>query len=201
MTGPLDGIVVVDLSRVLAGPWCTQILADLGADVIKIGRPMTGDDTRDWGPPFLEGQNGERGDAAYYLGCNRNKRSIELDITKPLGRRAVNELAQRADVFVENYKVGGLERYGLGYQTLRKLNPRLVYCSITGFGQTGPSSSRPGYDFMIQGLGGLMSVTGERDDRPGGGPQKVGVAVADLMTGMYATTGILAALVHQRVNR
>jgi glutaryl-CoA transferase len=199
MGGPLDGVLVVDLTRVLAGPWCTQILADLGADVIKIERPGTGDDTRDWGPPFLEGKNGERGDAAYYLGCNRNKRSLELDITRPLGQRAVRELASRADVFIENYKVGSLDRYRLDYVSLEALNPRLIYCSITGFGQTGPLKHRPGYDFMIQGLGGLMSVTGERDELPGGGPQKVGVAVADLMTGMYAATGLLAALLHQRV--
>ncbi len=198
MSGPLAGVLVVDLTRVLAGPWCTQILADLGAEVVKIERPGAGDDTRDWGPPFLAGSNGERGDAAYYLGCNRNKRSVELDITKPLGQRAVRELAARADIFVENYKVGGLARYGLDEASLRAANPKLVYCSITGFGQSGPYSHRPGYDFIIQGLGGLMSVTGERDDAPGGGPQKVGVAVADLMTGMYAAVGILAAIAHQR---
>ena len=198
MSGPLAGILVVDLTRVLAGPWCTQILADLGAEVVKIERPGAGDDTRDWGPPFLAGPNGERGDAAYYLGCNRNKRSVEVDITKPLGQRAVRELAARADIFVENYKVGGLARHGLDEATLRAANPKLIYCSITGFGQSGPYSHRPGYDFIIQGLGGLMSVTGERDDAPGGGPQKVGVAVADLMTGMYAAVGILAAIAHQR---
>jgi crotonobetainyl-CoA:carnitine CoA-transferase CaiB-like acyl-CoA transferase len=198
MNGPLVGTIVIDLSRVLAGPWCTQILADLGATVIKIEKPGTGDDTRDWGPPFLEGADGERGDAAYYLACNRNKRSVAIDITTPAGQRAVRELAARADVFVENYKVSGLARYGLDETSLRSLNPNLVYCSVTGFGQTGPYRHRPGYDFMIQGLGGLMSVTGERDDFPGGGPQKVGIAVADLMTGMYAVTGILAALVHQR---
>jgi glutaryl-CoA transferase len=198
MSGPLAGVLVVDLTRVLAGPWCTQILADLGAEVVKIERPGAGDDTRDWGPPFLAGPNGERGDAAYYLGCNRNKRSVALDIGKPLGRRAAQALAARAEVLVENYKVGGLARYGLDEPSLRAINPKLVYCSITGFGQTGPYRHRPGYDFMIQGLGGLMSVTGERDDAPGGGPQKVGVAVADLMTGMYAAVGILAAIAHQR---
>jgi crotonobetainyl-CoA:carnitine CoA-transferase CaiB-like acyl-CoA transferase len=196
--GPLSSLLVLDLTRVLAGPWCTQNLADLGADVVKIERPGGGDDTRDWGPPFLEQADGTRGDAAYYLGCNRNKRSVVLDITKPLGQRAVRELAAKAAVLVENHKVGGLARYGLDYASLSKLNPGLVYCSITGFGQTGPYRHRPGYDFMIQGLGGLMSVTGERDDLPGGGPQKVGVAVSDLMTGMYATTGILAALMHRR---
>ena len=157
MSGPLAGVLVVDLTRVLAGPWCTQILADLGAEVVKIERPGAGDDTRDWGPPFLAGPNGERGDAAYYLGCNRNKRSVELDITKPFGQRAVHELAARADIFVENYKVGGLARYGLDDATLRAANPRLVYCSITGFGQSGPYSHRPGYDFIIQGIGGLRS--------------------------------------------
>ncbi|MFO1172322.1 MAG: CaiB/BaiF CoA-transferase family protein [Hyphomicrobiaceae bacterium] len=196
--GPLSSLIVLDLTRVLAGPWCTQILADLGADVVKIERPGSGDDTRDWGPPFLEAEDGTRGDAAYYLGCNRNKRSVTLDIARPLGQRAVRELAMKAAVLVENHKVGGLQRYGLDYASLSKLNPGLVYCSITGFGQTGPYRHRPGYDFMIQGLGGLMSVTGERDDLPGGGPQKVGVAVSDLMTGMYATTGILAALLHRR---
>jgi crotonobetainyl-CoA:carnitine CoA-transferase CaiB-like acyl-CoA transferase len=196
--GPLASVVVLDLTRVLAGPWCTQILADLGAEVIKIERPGSGDDTRDWGPPFLTGPDGERGDSAYYLACNRNKRSIALDISKPLGQRAVRELAGKAAVLVENHKVDGLKRYGLDYASLSSINPGLVYCSITGFGQTGPYRHRPGYDFIIQGLGGLMSVTGERDDLPGGGPQKVGVAVSDLMTGMYASTAILAALLHRR---
>ncbi len=196
--GPLTSILVLDLTRVLAGPWCTQVLADLGADVVKIERPGAGDDTRDWGPPFLEMPDGSRGDSAYFLACNRNKHSVALDLSKPLGQRAVKELAAKADVLVENHKVGGLARYGLDYQSLAKLNPGLVYCSITGFGQTGPYAHRPGYDFMIQGLGGLMSVTGERDDLPGGGPQKVGVAVSDLMTGMYASTAILAALLHKR---
>jgi len=174
------------------------MLADLGATVIKIERPGSGDDTRDWGPPFLTSADGQRGDAAYFLACNRNKRSVAIDITGPMGQRAVRELAARADVFVENYKVGGLARYGLDEKSLRAINPRLVYCSITGFGQTGPYRHRPGYDFMVQGLGGLMSVTGERDDLPGGGPQKVGIAVADLMTGMYAAVAILSAVIHQR---
>ncbi len=198
MSGPLSGFVVVDLTRVLAGPWCTQILGDLGAEIIKVERPGTGDDTRDWGPPFLEAADGGKGDAAYYLGCNRNKRSVELDIAKPHGQRAVRQLAATADIFIENYKAGGLAKYGLDAGQLRHDNPRLIYCSITGFGQDGPYRDRPGYDFMIQGLGGLMSITGERDDLPGGGPQKVGVAVSDLMTGMYATVGILAAALHQR---
>jgi crotonobetainyl-CoA:carnitine CoA-transferase CaiB-like acyl-CoA transferase len=192
----LDGIRVLDLSRVLAGPWCTQTLADLGADVIKIERPGSGDDTRSWGPPFLQDAQGhDTHEAAYYLGANRNKRSITCDIAQPAGQQLVRELAARCDVFVENFKVGDLARYGLSYENLRQVNPRLVYCSITGFGQTGPYRDRAGYDYIVQGMGGLMSVTGERDDL-GGGPQKVGVAVADLFTGMYATTAILAALRH-----
>ncbi len=198
MTGPLAGITVVDLSRILAGPWCTQILADLGATVIKIERPGSGDDTRDWGPPFVESPDGQRGDAAYFLACNRNKRSVAIDIATRLGQKAVRGLAARADVFVENFKVGGLAQYGLDEASLCRSNPKLIYCSLTGFGQTGPYRHRPGYDFMIQGLGGLMSVTGEKDGLPGGGPQKVGIAVADLMTGMYAAVGILAAIAHQR---
>ncbi|MBH1963465.1 MAG: CoA transferase [Comamonadaceae bacterium] len=192
----LDGIRVLDLSRVLAGPWCTQTLADLGADVIKIERPGTGDDTRTWGPPFLTGDDGkESQEAAYYLGANRNKRSVTCDIAKPEGQALIRELIQHCDVFIENFKVGDMARYGLDYETLKEINPRLVYCSLTGFGQTGPYSDRAGYDYAIQGMGGLMSVTGERDDL-GGGPQKVGVAVSDLFTGMYATVGILAALRH-----
>ena len=195
---PLSGIRVLDLTRVLAGPWCTQNLADLGADVIKIERPGTGDDTRRWGPPYLKDAEGkDTSEAAYYLSANRNKRSVALDIATPRGAELVRRLAERSDVLVENFKVGGLKKYGLDYESLSKVNPRLIYCSITGFGQTGPYASRPGYDFMIQGMGGLMSITGERDDLPGGGPQKAGVAVADLMTGMYATVGILAAL-HER---
>ncbi len=192
----LDGIRILDLSRVLAGPWCTQTLADLGADVIKIERPDTGDDTRSWGPPFLAQADGrETAEAAYYLGTNRNKRSVTCDIAQPAGQALLKSLVAHCDVFVENFKVGDMKRYGLDYDTLRAINPRLVYCSITGFGQTGPYSERAGYDYAIQGMGGLMSVTGERDDL-GGGPQKVGVAVADLFTGLYATVSILAALRH-----
>ena len=192
----LDGIRILDLSRVLAGPWCTQTLADLGADVIKIERPGTGDDTRTWGPPFLKDREGnDTPEAAYYLGTNRNKRSVTCDIAQPAGQALIRELAVHCDVFVENFKVGDMARYGLDYDSLKAINPRLVYCSVTGFGQTGPYADRAGYDYAIQGMGGLMSVTGERDDLDGG-PQKVGVAVADLMTGMYATVGILAALRH-----
>ena len=192
----LDGIRILDLSRVLAGPWCTQTLADLGADVIKIERPGSGDDTRTWGPPFLTDDAGaETQEAAYYLGTNRNKRSVTCDIAQPAGQALIRELVTRCDVFVENFKVGDMARYGLDYASLRALNPRLVYCSVTGFGQNGPYAERAGYDYAIQGMGGLMSVTGERDDL-GGGPQKVGVAVADLMTGMYASVAILAALRH-----
>ena len=192
---PLDGIKVLDLSRVLAGPWSTQILADLGADVIKVERPDTGDDTRGWGPPFLKDADGnDTTEAAYYLSTNRNKRSIALDIASPEGADIVREFAKSCDILVENFKVGGLEKYGLDYESIKAINPRLIYCSITGFGQTGPMAKDPGYDFIIQGMGGLMSITGERDDLPGGGPQKAGVAVTDLITGMYATVGILSAL-------
>ena len=192
----LDGIRILDLSRVLAGPWCTQTLADLGADVIKIERPGTGDDTRTWGPPFLKDADGhDTAEAAYYLGANRNKRSVTCDIAQPAGQALVRDLVPHCDVFVENFKVGDMARYGLDYESLKALNPRLVYCSVTGFGQTGPYRERAGYDYAIQGMGGLMSITGERDDL-GGGPQKVGVAVADLFTGMYATVAILAALRH-----
>lgn len=192
----LSGIRVLDLSRVLAGPWCTQTLADLGADVIKIERPETGDDTRTWGPPFLKDAAGkDTPEAAYYLGTNRNKRSVTCDIAQPAGQALIRELAVHCDVFVENFKVGDMARYGLDYPSIKAINPRIVYCSVTGFGQTGPYADRAGYDYAIQGMGGLMSVTGERDDLQGG-PQKVGVAVADLMTGMYATVGILAALRH-----
>ena len=200
----LAGIRVLDLSRVLAGPWCTQTLADLGADVIKIERPGCGDDTRTWGPPFLKDEAGQdTAEAAYYLGTNRNKRSVTCDIAQPMGQSLIRELVQCCDVFVENFKVGDMARYGLDHAALRGLNPRLVYCSVTGFGQTGPYRERAGYDYAIQGMGGLMSITGERDGlvdgegRPAaGGPQKVGVAVADLFTGMYATVAILAALRH-----
>jgi crotonobetainyl-CoA:carnitine CoA-transferase CaiB-like acyl-CoA transferase len=206
MTRPVDpkaaqslaGVRVLDLSRVLAGPWCTQTLADLGADVVKIERPGSGDDTRGWGPPFLKDRDGrDTAEAAYYLGTNRNKRSIAIDIAQPAGQQLVREMAAQCDVFVENFKVGDMARYGLDAATLCALNPRLVYCSVTGFGQTGPYRDRAGYDYAVQGIGGLMSVTGERDDLPGGGPQKVGVAVADLFTGMYATVAILAALRHR----
>jgi formyl-CoA transferase len=191
----LGKIRILDLTRVLAGPWATQNLADLGAEVIKVERPGHGDDTRKWGPPFLRDRDGrDTADAAYFLACNRGKKSITLDLASPAGRRVAQALARECDVLVENFKVGDLARHGLDYASLAPVHPRLVYCSITGFGQDGPYRDRPGYDFMVQGLGGLMSVTGERDDLPGGGPQKVGVAVADLFTGMYATSAILAAL-------
>jgi len=194
----LAGVRVLDLSRVLAGPWCTQTLADLGADVIKVERPGSGDDTRAWGPPYLkDGAGADSSEAAYYLGANRNKRSIAIDIAAPAGQALIRQLAAQVDVLVENFKVGDLARYGLDAQSLREANPGLVVCSITGFGQTGPYKDRAGYDYAVQGLGGLMSVTGERDDLPGGGPQKVGVAVADLFTGLYATVAILAALRHR----
>ncbi len=195
---PLDGIRVLDLSRVLAGPWCSQNLADLGADVIKVERPGTGDDTRAWGPPYLKDEQGnDTSEAAYYLSANRNKRSITIDISTPEGAELVRKMAAKCDVLLENFKVGGLKKYGLDYESLKGVNPSLIYCSVTGFGQTGPMAPLPGYDFMIQGMGGLMSITGERDDRPGGGPQKAGVAVTDLFTGMYATVAILGAL-HER---
>ena len=199
----LAGVRVLDLSRVLAGPWCTQTLADLGAEVIKVERPPAaghpgGDDTRGWGPPFLRDETGQNtAEAAYFLGANRNKRSVLIDIAKPAGQELVRELVAHCDVLVENFKVGDMARYGLDAQTLCARWPRLVYCSITGYGQTGPYADRAGYDYAIQGLGGLMSVTGERDGMPGAGPQKVGVAVADLFTGMYATVAILAALRHR----
>ena len=201
MALPLSHITVLDLSRILAGPWCAQILADLGATVIKIEHPERGDDTRGWGPPFLEDSEGnETGEAAYYLGVNRNKQSVAVDFTKPEGQAILRELALGADVFLENYKVGGLKKYALDYPSVRAINPRIVYCSVTGFGQDGPYKSIAGYDFMIQGMGGLMSITGERDDLPGGGPQKVGVAVSDIMTGLYATIGIQAALAYRETS-
>jgi crotonobetainyl-CoA:carnitine CoA-transferase CaiB-like acyl-CoA transferase len=194
----LSGVRVLDLSRVLAGPWCTQTLADLGADVVKVERPVTGDDTRGWGPPFLKDREGATtSEATYFLGTNRNKRSITVDIAQAEGQALIRQLALTSDVFVENYKVGDMARYGLDASTLCALNPRLIYCSITGFGQTGPYRERAGYDYAVQGMGGLMSVTGERDDLPGGGPQKAGVAVADLFTGMYSAVAILAALRHR----
>ena len=198
MSKPLSHIRVLDLSRVLAGPWCSQNLADLGAEVIKIERPGIGDETRAWGPPYLKDADGnDTSEAGYYLSCNRGKKSLTLDISTPEGQDIIRKLAAKSDVVLENYKVGQLKKYGLSYDELSAINPKIVYCSITGFGQTGPWSHRPGYDFIIQGLGGLMSVTGERDDLPGGGPQKVGVAVTDLMTGMYSTIAILAALTHR----
>jgi crotonobetainyl-CoA:carnitine CoA-transferase CaiB-like acyl-CoA transferase len=192
--GPLAGVKVLDLSRVLAGPWSTQILADFGADVIKIEVPGKGDDTRAWGPPYLRGADGrdEIGESAYYLSCNRNKRSAAINLADPAGAALIRQLAAKADIVVENFKVGGLAKYGLDYPALAAINPRLVYCSITGFGQTGPYASRGGYDFVAQGMGGFMSITGEED----GGPLRAGVAMADLSTGMYATVSILAALRH-----
>jgi formyl-CoA transferase len=191
----LGHLRVLDLTRVLAGPWCTQLLADLGADVIKVERPGSGDDTRAWGPPFLKDADGrDTTEAAYYLSANRGKRSVTVDIGKPQGQQLVRRLAAASDVVIENYKVGQLAKYGLDYARLAADNPRLIYCSITGFGQDGPYKDRAGYDFIIQAMGGFMSITGERDDLPGGGPQKAGVAVSDLMTGMYATVAILAAV-------
>jgi formyl-CoA transferase len=198
MSGPLSHLTILDLSRVLAGPWCTQLLADLGATVLKIERPGSGDDTRAWGPPFLKDRRGDdTREAAYYLACNRGKQSVAIDFTRPEGRDLVLALARQCDALVENFKVGGLARYGLDYPCVAAINPRLVYASITGFGQDGPYADRAGYDFIIQGMSGFMSVTGERDDRPGGGPQKAGVAIADLMTGMYASVAVLAALAHR----
>lgn len=196
--GALSHIRVLDLSRVLAGPWCAQNLADLGADVIKVERPGAGDDTRHWGPPFAKDQNGQdTTESAYFICINRNKRSITVDISKPEGQEIIRELAKESDVVIENYKVGDLAKYGLDYESLKKLKPDLIYCSITGFGQDGPYAHRPGYDFIIQGMGGFMSVTGEADDFPGASPQKAGVAIADIFTGMYASTAILAAVVHR----
>jgi crotonobetainyl-CoA:carnitine CoA-transferase CaiB-like acyl-CoA transferase len=196
--GALEGIRVVDLSRVLAGPWAGQMLGDLGADVVKIERPGGGDDTRAWGPPWrAEREADKTADAAYFTCANRNKRSVVLDLSNAEGQRIVRELVAKADVLIENFKVGGLAQYGLDYESLRSVNPRLVYCSITGFGQTGPYAHRAGYDFLVQGMGGLMSVTGRADGEPGGGPMKVGVALVDVMTGLYASTAILAALQHR----
>lgn len=193
--GALTGFRVLDLSRVLAGPWCGQTLADLGAEVIKIERPGAGDDTRGWGPPWMKGQNAEStGEASYYQSTNRGKLSVALNIASPEGQEMVRALATSCDVLIENYKAGSLAKYRLDYASLAALNPRLVYCSVTGFGQTGPRAAEPGYDFIIQGMGGMMSITGERDDLPGGGPQKVGVAFTDLMTGLYSTVAIQAAL-------
>ncbi|MCD9085494.1 CaiB/BaiF CoA-transferase family protein [Stenotrophomonas sp. SY1] len=193
----LEGVRVLDLSRILAGPWATQVLADFGADVIKVERPGVGDDTRTWGPPYLkDGQGRDSSESAYYLCANRGKRSVAIDFTQPEGQALIRELVSRCDVLVENYKVGSLKKYGLDFSSLHAINPRLVYCSITGYGQDGPYAQRAGYDAAIQAIGGLMSVTGEPDGSPGAGPQKVGVAATDLMTGMYAATAILAALRH-----
>ena len=195
MAGPLSHIRVLDLSRIMAGPWATQVLADLGADVIKVERPAVGDDTRTWGPPFLKDASGKpTSEAGYYLSVNRGKRSITLDLDKPQGQAVVRALAARSDIVLENFKVGTLKRFGLDYEGLKAVNPKIIYCSVTGFGQTGPKREAAAYDFMIQAMGGLMSITGERDGMPGGGPQKVGVPIVDLMTGMYATIAVLAAL-------
>jgi formyl-CoA transferase len=195
MTGPLSHLTVLDLSRVLAGPWCTQLLADLGATVIKVEKPGTGDDTRAWAPPYLKDADGnDTTESAYYLGCNRGKLSVAIDFTQPEGGDLVRALAREADVLIENFKVGGLARHGLDYASVAAINPRLVYASITGFGQDGPYAERAGYDFIIQGMSGFMSITGERDDLPGGGPQKAGIAISDIMTGMYAAVAILSAL-------
>lgn len=193
-TGALSHIRVLDLSRVLAGPWCTQNLADMGADVIKVEKPGAGDDTRHWGPPYLQDEDGPTSQASYFAACNRNKRSVTIDIAKPEGQKLIRELAMQSDVVIENYKTGGLKRYGLDYDSLSALNPRLIYCSVTGFGQTGPYAARPGYDLLIQAMSGLMSITGQADGEPGAGPVRVGVAVIDVFTGMYATTAILGAL-------
>ncbi|GKS93925.1 CaiB/BaiF CoA-transferase family protein [Acidovorax sp. SUPP2825] len=193
--GALAGIRVLDLSRVLAGPWCTQVLADLGADVVKVERPGVGDDTRHWGPPFLKDDAGnDTAQAAYFTACNRNKRSVTIDMATPEGQALIRQMAQQADVVVENFKVGGLRQYGLDHASLRAANPRLIYCSVTGFGQDGPYAERAGYDLMIQAMTGLMSITGRADGEPGAGPLRVGVAVIDLFTGLYASNAILAAL-------
>ncbi|MGN6528303.1 MAG: CaiB/BaiF CoA transferase family protein [Burkholderiaceae bacterium] len=194
----LQGVKVLDLSRVLAGPWCGQLLADLGADVVKVERPGAGDDTRSWGPPWLKDAQGEATrDAAYYFCANRNKRSVTIDIATAEGQDLVRRLAMEADVVLENFKVGGLVQYGLDHASLLAMKPSLVCCSITGFGQTGPYAQRAGYDFLIQGMGGLMSITGRADGEEGAGPQKVGVALTDILTGLYATVGVLAALAHR----
>ncbi len=198
--GALAGIKVLDLSRVLAGPWCTQVLADLGADVVKVERPGLGDDTRQWGPPFLKDAEGnDTTQASYFTACNRNKRSVTIDMATPEGQALIKQMALQADIVVENFKVGGLKQYGLDHESLRALNPRLIYCSVTGFGQDGPYAERAGYDLMVQAMTGMMSITGRADTEPGGGPLRVGVAVIDLFTGMYASNAILAAL-HVRDN-
>ncbi len=197
-TGALSHIRLLDLSRILAGPWAAQMLGDLGAEIIKVERPGVGDDTRGWGPPYVKDVAGnDTADSTYCLSANRNKKSVTIDFTREEGQNLVRQLASMSDVVIENFKVGGLKKFGLDYNSLKPLNPRLIYCSITGFGQTGPYAPRAGYDFLIQGLGGLMSFTGRPDDEPGGGPMKVGVALADIMTGMYSATAILAALTHR----
>jgi glutaryl-CoA transferase len=198
MNATLSHLRVLDMSRILAGPWASQILADMGAEVIKIERPGQGDDTRSWGPPYAKDEHGQdTTEAAYYLSTNRGKKSIAIDITQEAGQKIIRQLVKESDVVLENFKVGGLKKYGLDYESLSQLNPGLIYCSITGFGQTGPYAHRPGYDFAIQGMGGLMSITGQSDDKPGGGPQKVGVALADVTTGLYATIAILGALTNR----
>ena len=197
MSGALSHLRVLDLSRVLAGPWAGQILGDLGAEVIKIERPKSGDDTRSWGPPYLQGADGNADLSAYFLPANRNKQSLAVDIAHPEGQELIRKLVAESDVILENFKVGGLKRYGLDYDSLKQINPKLIYCSITGFGQDGPYANRPGYDFLIQAMGGLMSITGQPDGEPGAGPMKVGVALTDIMTGLYATIGVLAALSHR----
>lgn len=198
MSGALSHLRVLDLSRILAGPWCGQLLADLGAEVIKVERPVTGDDTRGWGPPFLRvGEGQETGDAAYYLCANRNKKSITIDFTRPEGQELLRELAARSDIVIENFKVGDLKKYGLDYESLKAVNPGIIYCSVTGFGQDGPYALRPGYDFLIQAMGGLMSITGRKAGEPGSGPQKVGVALTDILTGLYGSVGILAAVANR----
>ncbi|WP_342247417.1 CaiB/BaiF CoA transferase family protein [Pseudomonas sp. OTU5201] len=200
MAGALSHIRVLDLSRVLAGPWAGQILADLGAEVIKVERPGSGDDTRAWGPPFLKGSDGrDTSEAAYFLAANRNKQSVTVDFTRTEGQELVRELAAKSDILIENFKVGGLAAYGLDYESLKAINPRLIYCSITGFGQSGPYAKRAGYDFMIQGLGGLMSITGRSDQEDGAGPVKVGVALTDILTGLYSSVAILAALASREI--
>ncbi len=197
MAGPFTGLRVLDLTRVLAGPWATQIFADFGAEVIKIEKPGEGDDTRGWGPPFITNGDGSKGDAAYFLSANRGKWSVAIDMASAQGQKLIRELAAKSDIVMENFKVGGLKKYGLDYESLKAVNPRLIYCSLTGFGQNGPYAQRAGYDFMIQGMGGIMSVTGQPDGAPGAEPMKIGVAFADIFTGLYCTIGIQAALYHR----
>lgn len=200
MAGALAHLRVLDLSRILAGPWASQMLADLGADVIKVERPEVGDDTRSWGPPYLKDKSGaDTRDSAYFLCANRNKRSVTIDFTQPQGQALVHSLVEKSDILIENFKPGGLAHYGLDYETLRSINPRLIYCSITGFGHSGPYAARAGYDFLMQGMGGLMSITGHADGEPGAGPMKVGVALTDILTGLHASTAILAALAYREV--